>query len=108
MDSPLESVIENVAEHKKDRGTYGQVLKSAMLIGGSTMVGIAIRILRTKAMAVLLGPSGFGLFGIYGSIEMLAENVAGMGVNSSGVRQIAEAAGSGNERRIAQTVAVLR
>ena len=72
------------------------------------MVGIVIRIVRTKAMAVLLGPTGFGLFGVYGSIEIFAENIAGMGVNSSGVRQIAEAAVSGDDRKIARTVAVLR
>lgn len=59
-------------------------------------------------MAVLLGPSGFGLFGVYGSIEIFTENIAGMGVNSSGVRQIAEAAASGDELKIARTVAVLR
>ncbi len=38
----------------------------------------------------------------------LTQSVAGMGINSSGVRQIAEAAGSGDKTRIAQTAAVLR
>ena len=59
-------------------------------------------------MAMLLGPAGFGLFGLYGSIADLTQSVAGMGINSSGVRQIAEAAGSGDKARIAQTAAVLR
>ena len=57
---------------------------------------------------MLLGPSGFGLFGLYGSIANLTQSIAGMGINSSGVRQIAEAAGSGDKDRIAQTAAVLR
>jgi PST family polysaccharide transporter len=89
-------------------GTYGQILKSSVLVGGSSIIGILIRIVRTKIMAYLLGPAGFGLFGIFGSVEALAESIAGMGVNSSGVRQIAEAVGSGNEERVAQTAAVLR
>jgi PST family polysaccharide transporter len=59
-------------------------------------------------MAVLLGPAGFGLFGLYGSIANLTQSIAGMGVNSSGVRQIAEAVGSGDKTRIAHTAAVLR
>jgi PST family polysaccharide transporter len=59
-------------------------------------------------MAYLLAPAGFGLFSIYGSIEGLVEDVAGMGVSSSGVRQIAEAAGTGDKERIAQTAAVLQ
>jgi antigen flippase len=89
-------------------GSYGQILKSSALIGGSQVANIAIGIVRTKAMAMLLGPAGFGLFGLYGSIASLTQSIAGMGINSSGVRQIAEAAGSGDKARIAQTAAVLR
>lgn len=90
------------------KGTYGQILKSSALVGGSSGLNILIRIVRAKAMAALLGPAGIGLFGLYGSIESLTENIAGMGINSSGVRQIAEAVGSNDAERIAQTVAVLR
>jgi PST family polysaccharide transporter len=92
----------------RPNGSYGQILKSSALIGGSQVANIAIRVIRTKAMAMLLGPSGFGLFGLYGSIDDLTYSIAGMGINSSGVRQIAEAAGSGDKQRIAQTAAVLR
>jgi PST family polysaccharide transporter len=92
----------------EEKSTYGQILKSTALVGGSQVVNIAMGIIRTKAMAMLLGPAGFGLAGLYMSIASLTQSIAGMGVNSSGVRQIAEAAGTGNEERIAQTAAVLR
>ena len=91
-----------------DAHTYGQILKSSALIGGSSTLTVAIGIVRTKAMAVLLGPAGVGLLGLYGSILDLALSIAALGINSSGVRQIAEAVGSGDNRRIARTVAVLR
>lgn len=91
-----------------EKPTYGQVLKSSALIGGSSVLNIAIGIVRTKAMAILLGPSGFGLAGLYGSISDLTISIAGMGVNSSGVRQIAESAGSGDAEQIARTASVLR
>src|SRR5262245_66080220 len=87
--------------------TYGQILKSSVLIGGSSLLNIGVGIIRTKAMAVLLGPAGFGLLGLYGSIADLAVSLATMGVNSSGVRQIAEAASSGHHQRIARSVSVL-
>jgi len=92
----------------RGKGSYHEILKSSALVGGSSVVNIGIGIVRTKAMAMLLGPAGFGLFGLYSSIAALTQSVAGMGINSSGVRQIAEAAGSGNKERIAQTAAVLR
>jgi antigen flippase len=88
--------------------TYGQILKSSALIGSSSMLNIVIGIVRTKVMAMLLGPSGVGLMGLYGSITELTISIAGMGINSSGVRQIAEAAGSEDTGKIARTAAVLR
>lgn len=93
--------------HEK-KASYGQILKSSAMIGGSSLINIAVGIVRTKVMAILLGPAGFGLMGLFGSIADLARSAAGMGVNSSGVRQIAESVGSGDTERIARTVAVLR
>jgi enterobacterial common antigen flippase len=90
------------------RRTYGQILKSSAVIGGSSVVGIGLGIARTKVMALLLGPAGVGLLGIYNSICDLARTIAGMGINSSGVRQIAEAVGTGDGERIARTVTTLR
>src|ERR1700693_3051565 len=91
---PLESLPK--AEHAAtpEKHSYGQILKSSALVGGSSAVNIVLGIIRTKAMAILLGPAGFGLFGLYGSIANLPQSVAGMGINSSGVRQIAEAIAS--------------
>jgi len=107
--APSQEPVPPVAEPAStEKHTYGQILKSSAIVGGSSVVNVAVRIVRTKAMAVLLGPAGFGLFGLYGSIVNLTQSIAGMGVNSSGVRQIAEAVGSGDTERIALTTAVLR
>jgi enterobacterial common antigen flippase len=106
--SAVEPTEKVVAEAVPRKSTYGQILKSSAIVGGSTIANVGIGIVRTKAMAILLGPAGFGLFGLYGSIQNLTQSIAGMGINSSGVRQIAAAAGSGDKDRIAQTAAVLR
>jgi len=91
-----------------ETNSYGQILKSSALIAGASMLVIGIGIVRAKAMALLLGPAGFGLLGLYVSITGLAQNVASMGINQSGVRQIAEALGSEDTGRIARTILVLR
>jgi PST family polysaccharide transporter len=90
------------------RKTYGQILKSSALIGGSSALNIAFSIVRTKVLALLLAPAGIGLFGVYGSILDLVRAIGGMGINTSGVRQIAEAVGSGESQRVARTVTTLR
>jgi enterobacterial common antigen flippase len=108
--SPLTLENSSQGEHEAaaEKDTCGQILKSSALVGGSSVVNIVIGMVRTKAMAVLLGPAGYGLFGIYGSIANLTQSIAGMGVNSSGVRQIAVAVGSGDRGQIGMTTAVLR
>jgi PST family polysaccharide transporter len=90
------------------RSTYREILKSTALVGGSQVINIGMGIVRTKAMAMLLGPAGFGLAGLYMSVATLTQSVAGMGINNSGVRQIAQAAGTGDAARIARTAYVLR
>jgi PST family polysaccharide transporter len=106
--SPSQSLPQPTVKASTGQTSYGQILKSSTLIGGSSMLKTAIGLIRTKALAVFLGPSGFGLLGLYSSIANLAQNVASVGINSSGVRQIAVAVGSDDTARIAQTAAVLR
>lgn len=89
------------------RHSYMQILKSTSLIGISTVLSLVFSIFRTKALALLLGPSGVGLFGLYSLVSDLAFNIAGMGIASSGVRQIAESAGSGDAVRVARTVKLI-
>jgi len=95
-----------VSEPRKH--SYGQILKSSALIGGSSILNIGFGMVRTKAIALILGGPGVGLFSLYGYVNDLTRNIAGMGVNSSGVRQIAEAAGTGDAQRLARTATTLR
>lgn len=88
--------------------TYGAILKSTSLIGAASVITVALSVVRTKAMALLLGPTGVGLLGMYTSIADLTQSLAGLGIQNSGVRQIAEAAGSGDPVRIARTAVVLK
>lgn len=88
--------------------TYGQILKSSALIGSSSVMNVGFGMVRNKAMAIFLGPSGYLLLGLYTSIIDVTRTIAGMGLNSSGVRQIAEASGAGDSARIACAITTLR
>ena len=88
--------------------SYRDILKSTAWIGGSQVINVVISMLRAKVMALVLGPAGVGLNGMYWSVLSVAQNVAGLGVSSSGVRQVAEAIGSGDQARVARQIAVLR
>jgi len=88
--------------------SYGQILKSTAIFGGSSVINIAIGIIRTKILAVLLGPAGVGLMGMYSSIMNTTSGLAGMGLSSSGIREIADAEASGDAIRIASARQALR
>src|ERR1700739_3558803 len=76
-------------------------------IGGSTVIVMLIRMVRTKVLAILLGPGGVGLEAIYDSVISMSKTAVDLGISSSGVRQIAAAVGSGSQPVIAITVFTL-
>jgi enterobacterial common antigen flippase len=88
--------------------SYRQIFKSTSLIGGAQIIRLAIGGVQVKAMGVLLGPAGVGLAGMYTAAVALIGTISGMGIGSAGVRQIAEAAGSGDEDKVARTIKTLR
>lgn len=88
--------------------SYGQILKTSAMIGGSSFIGFFIGAIRTKAMAILLGPAGFGLNAILYSIQEFSKCLASLGIPTSGVRQIAVAVATGDNQTVARTVIVLR
>ncbi len=77
-------------------------------MGGASVVNTLLGVVRTKVLAVLLGPSGLGLAGLYTLITGLLGNVCGMGVGESGVRQIAGAVGAGDTKAIGRTIITVR
>jgi PST family polysaccharide transporter len=95
-------------EQASSIGSFRTVLKSTSLIGGASVLNILISMVRTKFAAILLGPAGVGLLGMYIQITALVSTGTGMGIGSSGVRQVAEAVGTNNDERIARTVITLR
>ncbi|OPX84717.1 MAG: colanic acid exporter [Pelotomaculum sp. PtaB.Bin104] len=85
------------------KGTTGQILKASVIMGGTSAVSMITGIIRSKVMAILLGPEGIGLLGLLQSILNTASTVSGMGLASSGVRQIAEARANGDAACLALT-----
>ncbi|MFU8833176.1 MAG: oligosaccharide flippase family protein, partial [Wenzhouxiangella sp.] len=69
--------------------SHREVLRSSAIIGGSSAFNVIVGIVKVKVLAVLLGPAGIGLMGLYLNIMSVAATLAGCGIVSSGVRQVA-------------------
>lgn len=81
------------------------LVRSMIVIGGAQAVNIFLSVFRMKVLAVLLGPSGVGLLSIYNNLSSMVSDAAGLGMRSSGVRQIASA--RGEEDQLSRTRQVL-
>jgi enterobacterial common antigen flippase len=92
----------------QEKGTDKQILKSTFIMGGSSVINSLMGIVRTKIIALMLGPSGMGLTGIYITITNLFSTFCGMGIGESGVRQVAGAVHSGNPELVPRTVRTVR
>ena len=84
------------------------ILKSTALLGGSSLITMLVSMVKSKIMAVLLGPEGVGFLGVLTNLQSLIITVAGLGLTSSAVRELSHAIASGNERRIAATAKTIR
>lgn len=87
---------------------YRTAFRSAGIMGGVSALNMVIGLVRAKVMAVLLGPTGTGLTGLYQQVTGLVAMASRFGITASGVRQIAEAAGAADATRIARTDRTVR
>ncbi len=85
-----------------------QIIKAMSVFGGVQALTILCSIVRTKLVAVWIGPVGIGLFGIYNSAIDMINNIANMGIRSSSVRDISIEVERGNRQRIAEVICVVR
>lgn len=76
--------------------SYRELLRSTTLMGGASVVNVAIAILTAKVLAMLAGPHGIGLYGLYGGLVATIANWAGIG--TGGVRAIAAAHARSNRQ----------
>ncbi len=84
------------------------ILRNTLMVGGGTVLKMAIGLGRNKAIAVLLGPSGIALAGIFNQIVEVIGAAFSLGLGTSGIRQIASSSASGEDSKLACTVKTLR
>lgn len=83
--------------------SYRTILRSSSIIGGAQVINIAVGLVKMKVVAVLLGPAGVGLIGLYLSLIQTASSIAGLGLGNVGTRQIAVAHAEGGDIAVGRT-----
>ncbi len=83
--------------------SYRTILRASSIIGGAQVINIAVGLVKIKAVALLLGPAGVGLVGLYQSLVQTAASVAALGIGTVGTRQIATAHAEGGDLAVGRT-----
>ena len=71
-------------------------------------MNILIGIIRSKFVAVLLGPLGMGVMGLLNSTLSVLTAATNFGLGTSAVRDIADADNSGNSDKVTETISIFR
>lgn len=75
------------------------MLKVTAVMGVSAVLAVAATVVRTKIVAVELGPPGVGTLAILTAFLTFATPVLGLGVGQSGVREVAAANSAGDDQQ---------
>lgn len=90
------------------RSSYRQIVKATSLFGGVQFFQIVISVIRSKFVAILLGPSGMGIVGLLTSTTGLITGLTNFGLGTSAVKNISEATATNDNERIASVILVMR
>ena len=70
--------------------TYKSILKSSGLIAYIQIFQMALGLVRNKVVALVLGASGFGIWGLFNTFMEMVTTFSTLGIDQSGVRDIAK------------------
>ena len=83
-------------------------MKAMGLFGGVQVMGILCSIIRTKLVALWIGPVGIGLFGLFNNALEMISTGTNLGIRSSSVRDISQTLEQSDRGLVARMIAVVR
>jgi O-antigen/teichoic acid export membrane protein len=88
--------------------SYKSIFKATSIFGGVQVFNILVTLIRSKAVAILIGTAGMGLNGLFMSSLNLIKTISSLGLSESAVRDISKAHSSGDSNHIGKTFTVFR
>jgi O-antigen/teichoic acid export membrane protein len=72
----------------ESKSSYLQILRTTSLFGGVQFFNIIISIIRTKLIAIFIGPAGMGIATLLNSTLNIISGITGLGIETSAVKHI--------------------
>ncbi len=84
---------------EKGENSFRSILKSSSVFGGIQVFNILVSAVRLKFVALILGPAGIGVAGLYNSLSLTLQQFASLGVNLAVVKETAASRGNTDSLR---------
>lgn len=85
--------------------SYGQILKTTAIFGSVKIFSVLIGLLKSKIIAIFLGPAGMGIFNLINYPVTLFSQFSGLGISTSGIREVAQ---TQDEQQLSETAEVIK
>ena len=73
-----------------DKRETGQILKTTTIFGGAQIIIVISGLVKSKIVALLIGPTGVGISALYNNIVAMLSGIIGLGIGLSAIREIAK------------------
>lgn len=91
-----------------DKKSYQQILKTTSLFGGVQFFSILISVIRTKLIAVFIGPAGMGIIALLNSTLGVISGISGLGIETSAVKNISENYKNDDLKTVSTTIKIVK
>ena len=95
-------------ENKSEASSYSHILKYTSIFGGMQGLNILIGIIRTKLVALILGPVGMGLVSLFNSTISFISSGTNLGLPNSSVKTLSEIYEQGDEEQLRHKIKLIR
>ncbi len=92
----------------ENQSSYRQIFKATSLFGGVQVFNVIISVIKSKFVAMLIGPAGMGIAGLLTSTTQFITSLTNFGLGVSSVKNVAAAASTGDDKKVSTIVTVLR
>lgn len=87
--------------------SYKTILKTTGLFAGLRVLSILVNVGISKMIAVFIGVSGIGLYGVFTNALTLLSTISDLGISKSSIRNIANTEAKGDSIKLNQDISVI-
>lgn len=92
----------------ESKSSYLQIVKATSIFGGMQFFNILISIVRTKLIAIFIGPVGMGIISLLNSALNMVSGVTGLGIETSAIKHISEQYNSADLNAVSPIIAIVK